>query len=60
MKYLFNQARYIECCQWRLLCNFHHHSVTSGKGRAKFPGLHQQREVPLPREGAEEEEEDVE
>lgn len=47
MKYLFNQAGNIECCQWCLLSHFHHHSVTGGKGRAKLPGLHQQREVPL-------------
>lgn len=48
-RYLFNQAGYIESCEWSLLCNFHHHSVTSRKGRAEFPRLHQQREVPLQR-----------
>lgn len=45
--YLFNQVGHIEGCERCLLGHFHYHSVTGCEGRTEFPGLHQQREVPL-------------
>jgi len=43
---LFGQLSHVQPCQRSLLGQLHDHAVSSGQGRSKLPGLHQQWEIP--------------